>query len=54
MDTSKLPRCAVSGCENPAFVRFFGRFVCGDCVAKWYKRKETDSWEVYEKEMKEL
>jgi len=29
------PKCFNEGCENEAFVCMFGKYFCGECVAKW-------------------
>lgn len=36
----KLPKCAVEGCENNAFVLLQGQFVCGDCCIRFQEHKK--------------
>ena len=32
------PKCAIKGCNNPAFVLFGNHWVCGECAAAYDKK----------------
>lgn len=33
--------CAIDDCEGFALMNLYGQWVCGNCVAKWHKKKEA-------------
>ncbi len=42
------PKCQIKDCPNPAFVGWYGEFLCGDCIVKiMEKRKQKIKEEVF-------
>ena len=37
----ELPKCAMSFCENKAWILIAGKFICADCVMKYENRKNA-------------
>ena len=36
------PECAVPDCTNDAFIHVAGRWICGECCAKWSSAQSNE------------
>ena len=36
----ELPKCANKNCGKTAYIMMSGKFLCGDCIMKFEKRKQ--------------
>jgi|TARA_R100001530_G_C4275817_1_gene144246 hypothetical protein len=39
------PKCSVKECKNDGFVKFYGRFICGECVMDFYNKRHINFWD---------
>jgi len=44
------PICANKNCNKPALVMMADNYYCGDCIAKWHRKKV----EMLQKELEDL
>ena len=38
----EIPLCGFEGCNNKGWIALYGKFVCGDCLVKYNKKKSED------------